>query len=321
MDEQEENGMRNIKLLWGVIGLLLLIIIVQVIFSKHFPFQPTTELNPEQKNTDGDRVVAKIGDHEIKFNLLEQNVYTKHAPEMVNQMLDRYSIQLEADALGMKLQREEIDQELMQMQQGYDSEAQFYKSMKEQIGMTKEELREDVYYKLLLERIATRNIEITDKQIDAYIKAHPDEFKNNIQLRMQLIRTNSMEQANKVLELLKSGRDFEELARERSLDTVTANDGGDLGWVEENDPFIPASFIKVGINLKINEVSKPIEMDSGYAIIKLKDRKESSKGGTEQIKERVRKQLALQQAPPLKEFTQMLRNKRNAVILDPQLKL
>ena len=73
-------------------------------------------------------------------------------------MLDRDAIQMEADELGFKLTRADIDDELKRMQQGYESEELFYKSMKEQVGMSELELRQDVNYKLLLERIATKDI-------------------------------------------------------------------------------------------------------------------------------------------------------------------
>ena len=80
-------------------------------------------------------------------------------------MLDRYAIQMEADELGFKLTRADIDDELKRMQQGYESEELFYKSMKEQVGMSEPELRQDVNYKLLLERIATKDIHVTDEEI------------------------------------------------------------------------------------------------------------------------------------------------------------
>ena len=41
------------------------------------------------------------------------------------------------------------------MQQGYESEQQFYESMKSQLGMSEQEIKEDVSNKLLLEKLAT----------------------------------------------------------------------------------------------------------------------------------------------------------------------
>ena len=48
-----------------------------------------------------DKVVAQIGDIEIKQSELADNLYTTHGAELINQMLDRDAIQMEADELGL----------------------------------------------------------------------------------------------------------------------------------------------------------------------------------------------------------------------------
>lgn len=320
-----ELGMRNTKLLWGLIGFLLIVVAAlgfEVIrLTRERITDPNHPLPPPSPSAMSDGVVAKIGDVEIRSSALQQQLLHKYGAEMINQMLDREAIRMEADDLGMKIGRDEIDRELKRMQQGYDSEQQFYESMKTQLGMTKDEIREDVYYKLLLEKIATRNINVSEQDIDAYIKAHPEEFGKIQLLRIQIIVNASKDQAARTIELYQSGRDFAQLAKERSLDTATANDGGDLGWVEENDPFVPAEIMNAAKSLKAGEISGPIETAEGYAVVRLKDRKEQVKGDNGDIRETVRKQLLLQQAPPLPEVVKSLRGKRNAVILDPQLQL
>jgi foldase protein PrsA len=186
--------------------------------------------------------------------------------------------------------------------------------------MDKDEIREDVNFKLLLEGIATKNVQVSDEEIASYMTEHPDEFKNTIQLHIEQIEVDHLNDANKVLDLLKKGNDFKKVAQENSTDTATASDGGDLGWVDEDDPFIPAPIIKMAKTLGTGEISAPIEVEGHYYIIRLLDVKENSKGTLEEIKSALRKQLALQKALPLKEITKDLRKKRDAIILDPLLK-
>lgn len=318
--------MRNVKLLWGAVVFLLVLTVGLTGIVARMLGTPRTDgeavkqeeiKEPEKKEN---RVLARIGDREIRESDLTHNLMDRYGAELLNQMIDREAIQQKADKMGLKLEREELDRELERMQQGYDSEEQFYIAMKEQIGLSKEDLREDVYYKLLLEKIATSGIVVSDKEVDSFIQAHPEEFRSVVQYRFQLIISQTLEQANKTIELAKNGRDFATLAKERSLDTTTAADGGDMGWVEENDPFVAASIMKALQTLKAGEVSKPIAITGGYAVIKLNERKETSKGKQEEMRESLRKQLALQKAKPLKEVTEELRKERNAVILDAELR-
>lgn len=311
------------KLLWGVIGFLLIVVaalgfeVVRCTRDKSAdPIHPL----PSPSGGFGEAVVARIGDVEIKSSALQQHLLHKYGKEQLNEMLDREAIRMESEETGIKIQRDEIDQELKRMQQGYENEKQFFDSMKSQLGLEKEEIREDTYYKLLLEKIATRAIKVTEQDIDAYMKAHPDEFGKIQLLRIQKIVNATKEQASRTIELYKSGHDFAQLAKERSLDTATANDGGDLGWVEDTDPFVPAEIMKAAKSLKAGDVSAPIETADGYVVVRVKDRKEQNKSGAGNVREAVRKQLSLQQAPPLADVVDEMRKKRNAVILDPALK-
>jgi foldase protein PrsA len=266
-----------------------------------------------------ERIVAKIGNRLITYRELQAALISQHGSELLNVMLDREALHLEGAEAGIQIEKAEIERELKRMQQGYESEVQFYQSMKEQLGMTVDELKEDVHYKLLLERIATQNIPITDKQVDDYIKTHPDEFKSVTELSIAQIIVSSREQANKVISELNKGEDFAVLARDRSIDDATANHGGDLGWLEEGDPFIAEEIMNAAKMLKAGEYSKPISVQQGYAIIKLKDRRTKADPDRSFIRDNVKRELALQKAPPLKDIVTKLREKWKAEIKDPAL--
>jgi foldase protein PrsA len=310
--------MRNVKLLWGTVIVLIVAVVVLGRLAMHSAdvrSQPKPEQSPDTRS----RIVAKIGNKNITAGTLLDSLYSTYGGELLGRMLDREAIRMEAAEIKLKVDETEIDKELKRMQQGYESEEAFYQSMKEQLGMTREELYADTYDKLLLEGIATHGIDIGEQQVDDYMREHPDEFKNTIQLHLQQIISDTQEQADKTYQLATGGADFSQLARERSLDTNTANDGGDLGWVDEHDPFLPDAVMKAARGLKPGEISRPIRLDNGYAVIKLSERKEQTKGALQELRESVRKQLALQQAPPLKDITQRLRQKHNASIVDPAL--
>ncbi len=72
-----------------------------------------------------------------------------------------------------------------------------------------------------------------------------------------------------IYEIILAGGDFGQLARERSEDSVSASNDGDLGFSERGA--FSAKFEEVAFNLNLNEVSQPVETEFGYHVIKLLD--------------------------------------------------
>lgn len=79
-------------------------------------------------------------------------------------------------------------------------------------------------------------------------------------------------EAKTVYELLKKGSDFATLARERSKDTGSASQGGDLGWFGKG--VMVAEFEQVAFTLLIGEISEPVKSQFGYHIIQVLGRQE-----------------------------------------------
>jgi parvulin-like peptidyl-prolyl isomerase len=84
-------------------------------------------------------------------------------------------------------------------------------------------------------------------------------------------RTTAGDQANQLVATLREDPDqFDELARDQSEDASSAPNGGDLGWI------IPYQFEKERMDAifaltEIDQISDPIQTDSGYYIFKLLD--------------------------------------------------
>ncbi|MDL1944428.1 hypothetical protein FBQ99_19005 [Chloroflexi bacterium CFX2] len=79
-------------------------------------------------------------------------------------------------------------------------------------------------------------------------------------------------EAKTVYELLKKGSDFATLAEERSKDTGSASQGGDLGWFGKG-VMVP-EFEQVAFTLPIGEIGEPVKSQFGYHIIQVLGRQE-----------------------------------------------
>ena len=92
-----------------------------------------------------------------------------------------------------------------------------------------------------------------------------------MKVRASHILVKTKEEADKLLEEIKNGADFGELAKEHSM-CPSKRDGGDLGFFGRGmmvKPFEDATF-----ELEVDQVSEPVETQFGWHFIKLTGKKD-----------------------------------------------
>jgi len=320
------------KLLWGLSGTLAVIAAVLAVLLM-LQLSPAGKPGDETPNAgeppgaaepdaeagagglDGEgRVVAQAGGVELGEAEFIDGLKRAYGDEFVRQWLLHTVVRLEAQEIGIAVDRTDIDAELERMQVGYDSEAEFFRVMKEQLGMTEQDLRDDALHRLLLEGIATRGVEVTEADVEAYIQENPEQFAPRRDVRYAQIVSETSEQAWKVLEELRAGADFAMLARDVSLDEATAEAGGDSGWVPADDPFIPEEIASALAAMETGDVSEPIALSDGHwAIVTLLGRRTIDPLDDSRVREELKRELALAQAPSLFDVETALLEKYNAV--------
>ncbi len=152
---------------------------------------------------------------------------------------------------------------------------------------------------LLNDQIA-KNIQISEDDARKFYQQNKDFFKREQEeVRASHILFSSQAQADSASARLKKGEDFELLARELSLDSLTRNTGGDIGYfsLSNTDPVVA----RVASGLKTGMVSSPFKTAMGYHILKVTDRK--PKGSIRDFEE-VKTTL----------MSQLLQEKRNQAI-------
>lgn len=92
-----------------------------------------------------------------------------------------------------------------------------------------------------------------------------------MRIRASHILVSTLEAANQVLDELKEGNDFEELAKKYSSCPSSEN-GGDLGLFSKGQ--MVKEFEDAAFSLKIGEISKPVKTQFGYHIIKVTERED-----------------------------------------------
>jgi len=105
------------------------------------------------------------------------------------------------------------------------------------------------------------------------------------EVRARHILVPSEDEAKKVLEEIKKGTDFAELARQKSKDPGAAAEGGDLGYFTK-DQMVP-EFAEVAFRLDKGQVSEPVKTQFGWHIIKVEDKRSKPVPTFDQVKDQI----------------------------------
>jgi peptidyl-prolyl cis-trans isomerase C len=148
-------------------------------------------------------------------------------------------------------------------------------------------------------------------------KVYDDEAKkvsSTERVRARHILVGSEKEALAIVDKLKAGAKFEDLAKQYSLDG-SKDYGGDLGYFTA--PEMVPEFSKAAFALKAGQISAPVKTEFGWHIIKLEDRKNGTPQPYDQVRESIRNVLVRQQ---VQKTLEGLKDVAKVEIVDPDLK-
>ncbi|KAB7704945.1 peptidylprolyl isomerase PrsA [Bacillus aerolatus] len=218
--------------------------------------------------------------------------------ELYNAMKEKYSPQMEQalqEIMYKKVLSEkyevtdkELDKELKEAKEQLGPQ---YEAFLAQYNLDEKGFKDFLELELLREKATLSEIKVTDKEVKEYY----EKWKAPIKVRHILVEDEK--KAKEVKDKLAKGAKFEELATEYSADPGSAQNGGDLGWVDNQgrQQFVP-EFTKALDTLKKGQVSEPIKSEFGYHIIEITDTKE--KKPFKDMKAELTKELKLSKADP-----------------------
>jgi len=187
----------------------------------------------------------------------------------------------------------EVEDRFTELKSPY-TEEEFQRQMKER-GVTVEDLKRDLRRELSIKKLINRDvvskITITDQDVADFYNQNRAQFNvPEAQFRiLQIVVTSRKDpqirnrksddattdaearrKAAALLERLRGGADFAQLAMDYSEDSVTASTGGDLGYIPESalsqsDPALK----KMVLTMTPGQVSNVIALRDSYRILKL----------------------------------------------------
>ena len=250
------------------------------------------------------QTVATVGNTKISHADWIAALKSQYGSDVLEGMINHEVVLQTAASLGIKVTERQITQELNRIKMGYTSDEEFAAAL----GVPLEELKKDLEFNLLLEDIAIKDVYISDPEVEEYYQQNLDLFTEPAQLYLYQIIVETEETAEQVIDELRNGATFETLAQEMSFDRLSSGNGGEIGWVTYDDPTLEESVLNVAFNSEVNVVSEPIAVPEGYAIIKVTDKKEENVREYSEIKEEIRREIALSQVDSLPEVLEQLRD-------------
>ncbi|HCG6972574.1 TPA: peptidylprolyl isomerase [Vibrio parahaemolyticus] len=142
-----------------------------------------------------------------------------------------------------------------------------------------------------------KQIQVTDEDVKKYYDEHLDKYSSEEQRRVAhiLVEGDDEAKAQAILDELNAGADFAAVAQEKSDDFGSAENGGDLGWIE-HDVMDPA-FEEAAFALKNpGDMSGLVKSDFGYHIIKLEELKDAVAKPFDEVAAEIKQELVDQKA-------------------------
>lgn len=210
----------------------------------------------------------------------------------------------EADRSNIKVEAAEIDAAVNRFKRTFASEQKF-EDFLAQNHLTPEtfaaNLADELKVQKLLDQKVTSQVgDISDDEALQYYNDHGEKFLQPERIRVHHILLKvtdpkddkqvqiAQNKAQRILEKIKKGGNFETLARQNSEDP-SAFKGGDLGFFAKGDMI--KEFEDAAFNLKVGEVSNLVRTPLGFHIIRLDERQASDKVPFNEVRLEIRNQL------------------------------
>ncbi len=234
----------------------------------------TTEAPPAEAPaaaTDGSAIIAIVNGTDIKRDTLDAVIAMAKRSGMTDEQLDEKAL-LE-DLVATELARQEAKKSGL--------------SEREDIQQKVENFADKLVLNTWMQEKANA-LDITDADLKAaYDQSIEKMPKSEYKARHILVKTE--DEAKAIIEELKTGKDFADLAKEKSTGP-SAPTGGDLGWFKADSMVKP--FSEAVLAMEPGKISTaPVETQFGWHVIQLEEKRDVKLPELDNMKPQLKRQL------------------------------
>lgn len=274
-----------------LIGLMLLMIIASGCAQNNVAATVNgEEISLDKYNKRVEDVIKNFEQQGMDLNSEQGNEMKNTIKERVlDGIIEEVLILQQAKEKGVLPAKEEIDEQVKQIKDTYGTEEEYKEALKE-LNTSDAELREVIEINLagnnLYQNVTEDVKEINTEQAREYYQQNKDQYSDPKQLATRHILffvnegdrpdipvkrsdAEAKKLAEEVIASLNTGADFSNLAKEKSEDTGSKEEGGTYIFAPEAGLTDP-DFTKAAADLSVGEYTKePVKSQFGYHVIKL----------------------------------------------------
>lgn len=268
------------------------------------------------------KAVARVNEVDITEKMVEQAIglFQAQSPpgtaepspgqqialrrEVIEALINQELFVQNARQEGIVASSEEVERRMQTLEGRYGSAEAMQKALQE-AGLDAERIRRllerNLQIDAFLQKHVRSQIQVTDAEIEAYFRAHPEEMNRPEGVRASHIlvlaeegkaspeeRQGARKKAEGLRARVRKGEDFAALARENS-DDGSASRGGDLGYFPRGQ--MTPNFERAAFALKAGQMSGVVETPFGYHIIKVTDRRPARSFQLAEVRDALRRRL------------------------------
>lgn len=227
--------------------------------------QQVAESSPIADSPNPEGVVARVNGVEISQGAFDR-AYTRRSAnstaaddtalrlQVVNTLVEQELIEQAATGMGIVVTDADVEAQIVDLQAGVaESDVESWEVWLETNSYTEDELRDELY-----------NNQITQGIFDSIMTNDLTGDVPQVHARHILVETQA--EAVTALARIQNGEDFAAVAAEVSVDLMTRDLGGDLGWfiaAELTDP----ALAQVAFDLEPGQVAGPVQSIVGFHVI------------------------------------------------------
>jgi parvulin-like peptidyl-prolyl isomerase len=253
----------------------------------------------------GDRAVARVGNEAITSHELENAVIQNPGisrEKALDLLIDRRLVLVWAAGKNISVPDEEIDQALASIRERNNlDEEQFEKALEsrgETMKMFRADLREQLIINKALRMALASRVHISDDELqEIYHETYPPQITYTVSHILFTVEegasTEEEEQvrlkAVSILDDIRAGSSFSEMAAKYSQDPGTAGEGGHIGTFSQGE-LLP-ELEKLAAGLEPGEVGGPVRTSAGYHLLLLESRNFRDPPPLEEVRNSLEKSL------------------------------
>jgi foldase protein PrsA len=241
---------------------------------------------------DSNEQVAVINGEEISRQQWLAAMEERYGKETLQNLVNEKVMAEAAEEFKIKVTDEEIDFELLLIRSAQDANDSSLSNL------TEKQLRSKIKNQLILEKVLTKDLVISDEEIETYYTENKSMYNIPTTYDTSMIVVSSEEEAQAVLKELKDGSDFQVVAREKSMDRASASLGGSIGFISEDQQSIEAAIVKAAASTEVKQTSKPFLLSNGtYALVHVNEVVKGQSFKLKDAKNHIQRTIAMEQLP------------------------